>query len=302
MRVLKNVAIEPTNRCDLKCRMCFSRTSGRKQGDMSIENFAKIIDELVTIPTIKSVSVNMGGEPLLHPDFEQMLELISGHGWRTGFSTNGMLLTPKICKKIVVTMVSQVDIGLDATGSKVEELRPGINYEVVKRNIRTLLTMRMATNQYYPLIGINCAFTESHLLKDILSLATEMTPLVDVIRILPTVNQNLTYQETARLLKQDTKPSEYCASPDYYMGILWNGDVIPCCVDLSAKTTMGNVFDEGVLGVFNNSKYEKLSEASHSKFYSGELSKEPEELQRCAECNIWKQHLGISLAHRLNQG
>jgi len=287
MHELTYVAIEPTNRCNLQCKMCFSHTSGRAKGDMSLANFERIVAELATIPTVRFVSVNVGGEPLLHPEFERMLELIAGHGWITGFSTNGMLLTPRICKKIITTDVGRVDVGLDATGPKVEAIRVGMNYQTVKRNILTLLAMRNTTNSRCPEVGINCAFTDDHKLVDAMSLLTEMGPHVDMIRILPAINEDMTFQQEN--LFDPVHLNNHCPSPDGYAGILWNGDVVPCCKDISAKTVMGNAFEEGVLGVFNNQRYTSLREASHERF-EGECI---QELKRCFRCQIWKKTMGL---------
>jgi len=286
-----NIAIEPTNRCNIRCKMCFSQTSGRPQGDITLENFSKLVTELREIPTIEAVSLNFGGESLLHPEFEQMLELISDHKWRTGFATNGMLLTPKICQKIITTGLYRVDISLDAIGTRVEALRAGINYQVVKRNIQTLLSMKNATNSQLPIIGINCAFTNDHKLFDIMALVSEMRKMVDSIRIYPAENEDMTYQHS-ELFDDTGKNIEYCTSPDHYMGILWNGDTVPCCRDISAKTTLGNVLKDGILTVFNNSRYTSLREACHDNF------KTSIEWSRCSKCNVWKQIVGIEMRRR----
>lgn len=310
---LTNVAIEPTNECNLNCKMCFARGKSRELGRMDMTNFMSIIDELKTIETIRAVSLNFGGEPLVHPGFASMMKLISGNGWRTGFATNAMLMTPQVAADIVHNQITQVDIGLDAVGPKVEELRRGAKYDVIKRNIKTLIAIREATRSQYPVVGINCAMTNDHTLMDILQLVEEMYDIVDVIRILPARNEDLSLQHKELFDYVGTgqgEQNEFCSSPDNYMGIMWNGDVVPCCWDLSSKTIMGNVFtDGGVKAVFDNERYSSLRELSHRGFRLNEQEEKllhenvcPTKyagLTRCLGCKVWQKPRGVAMGKKV---
>jgi len=313
MATLTNVAIEPTNECNLSCKMCFARGKSRPLGRMDMTNFVSIVDELKTIPTIRAVSLNYGGEPLVHPGFMSMMKLISDNGWRTGFATNAMLMTPPIAAAIVHNKISQVDIGLDATGEKVEELRRGTKYDVVKRNIKTLVAIRDATGSQYPTVGINCAVTNDHLLMDILSLIEEMYDIVDMIRILPARNEDLSLQHEELfdyVGKGKGEQNEFCSSPDNYMGIMYNGDVVPCCWDLSSMTVMGNVFtDGGVQAVFDNERYSSLRELSHEGFKctnqeielleGDQCPKIYKGFKRCINCKVWQKTRGVAVGKKV---
>ena len=297
---LTNIAIEPTNECNLNCKMCFARGKNRELGRMDMTNFMSIIDELKTIQTIRAVSLNFGGEPLVHPGFASMMKLISNNGWRTGFATNAMLMTPPVAADIVHNQITQVDIGLDAVGTKVEELRRGAKYDVIKRNIKTLIAIREATGSQYPVVGINCAMTNDHTLMDILKLVEEMYDIVDMIRILPARNEDLSLQHEELfdyVGEGQGEQNEFCSSPDNYMGIMWNGDVVPCCWDLSSKTIMGNVFtDGGVQAVFDNERYSSLRELSHRGFRVNEQEKE---FTRCFGCKVWQKPRGVAMGKKV---
>jgi radical SAM protein with 4Fe4S-binding SPASM domain len=279
--------------------MCFARGKSRELGRMDMTNFMSIVDELKTIQTIHAVSLNFGGEPLVHPGFISMMKLISNSGWRTGFATNAMLMTPQIAAEIVHYQITQVDVGLDAVGPKVEELRRGTKYDVVKRNIKTLIAIREATRSQYPIVGINCAMTNDHALMDILKLVEEMYDIVDMIRILPARNEDLSLQHEELFDYVGTgkgEQNEFCSSPDNYAGIMWNGDVVPCCWDLSSKTIMGNVFtDRGVQAVFNNERYNSLRELSHRGF---ECNEQEKEFTRCMDCKVWQKPRGVAMGKK----
>jgi MoaA/NifB/PqqE/SkfB family radical SAM enzyme len=273
--ILLDVAIEPTNRCNLKCKICFARNSKRQIGDMSIENFIKIVEELEDIQTIKMVALNFAGEPLLHPNFSGMLRWVANNGWTVGFTTNGMLLTEEIARTIIETGVAKIDISLDAVGPRVEQMRKGINYRTVRKNIIRLREIKDELKGN-TIIGISCAFSEDNILRDPLMVLANMYEIVDKIKVCPVRNENGTYQRP-ELFERAKVENMMCESPRYYMGILWNGDAVPCCADISAQHVMGNVLKEGVMGVFNNEKYNKLRKSN------------------CENCEWWKESLGFAI-------
>ena len=65
------VQIEITNACVLSCANCTRFVGHRKPYFMSFEQFREAIDSMVDYPTMTGL---MGGEPLLHPEFEKFCD------------------------------------------------------------------------------------------------------------------------------------------------------------------------------------------------------------------------------------
>jgi len=288
MADLRQVGIEPTNRCNLKCGMCFSR-GNRPEGDMSMSLFDKIVSELKTINTVKMVSLNFGGEPLLHPQFIEMVKKVSGNGWGLGFATNGTLLTPKISMALVKHQFTGIDISVDSgIPEKLSRLRPGAKLRVIKKNMETLAKMKEVTGSESPGIGINMLITEKSTIDDIASVMIEFGQITDRIRILPATNPDMTWNPRVLEMfsKHDDPNDKWCDSPNKYMGILWNGDVVPCCDDISCKTVMGNIAkSSSIKKVWEGSFYKKLRE--HQDYFA-----------RCSKCTIWKDKRGINMTKK----
>lgn len=40
--------------------------------------------------------------------------------------------------------------------------------------------------------------------------------------------------------------------------VLWNGDVIPCCMDYFYNYIMGNAIEESIIDIWNNQEYKKF--------------------------------------------
>ncbi len=77
-----------TNACDLKCPHCYSH-AGRRNGDELSTDEAKrlIIDELVTLERPNLVLA--GGEPLLRPDFDELVAYAHQRGVPWSLHTHG---------------------------------------------------------------------------------------------------------------------------------------------------------------------------------------------------------------------
>jgi MoaA/NifB/PqqE/SkfB family radical SAM enzyme len=74
---LLNVAIEPTNDCNMNCNYCYRKE--RKVGYMDFDLFTSLIDQL---PQRCRVGLSFGGESILHPQFRQMVHYAAAHKFR----------------------------------------------------------------------------------------------------------------------------------------------------------------------------------------------------------------------------
>lgn len=68
MKKLKKIYIEITNICNLNCSFC-SKNS-RKKENMTLEEFKQILEKIKH--RTESIYLHVTGEPLLHPNFEEI--------------------------------------------------------------------------------------------------------------------------------------------------------------------------------------------------------------------------------------
>lgn len=94
-----------TNRCNLHCRYCFVDTT-KKMDELTTKEWKEFIDEIY-LKGCQMVCL-MGGEPLLHPDIEEIIEHIRSKKIICDVTTNGVLVSQKIdlVKRIDSLMVS----------------------------------------------------------------------------------------------------------------------------------------------------------------------------------------------------
>ncbi len=87
----KILQLEVTNDCNQSCPICMRATSSREVGYLSPENFSKI-----PLDKFKEVSFHGWGEPFLHPQLFEMVNVASKEGVKTSLITNGTLLEERM--------------------------------------------------------------------------------------------------------------------------------------------------------------------------------------------------------------
>ena len=85
----RRLVFELTNVCNLNCVMCGRNSKEFKPTVFSMEWF-KYFEPL--FDTIEEVTLMGWGEPTMHPNFVEMLEILDKHSARKYFCTNGMKL------------------------------------------------------------------------------------------------------------------------------------------------------------------------------------------------------------------
>ncbi len=132
--------VEVTGSCNLACQMCLVRYRpklGKKQGAMCFHTFKDIVDAL---PGLEKLTMQGLGEPLLAPDFFEMVEYATARGISTGFNTNGTHLTRERAERLADAGVDWLHVSLDgATAATYESIRDGSDFELVRKNILGLV-------------------------------------------------------------------------------------------------------------------------------------------------------------------
>ena len=89
MLSLRSATLELTHRCNLRCLHCFNDSGLGESIDMEIGNLDCLLDELSRHPGIEIYL--SGGEPTLHPEFDQILEMMAQREMTFIVCTNGIL-------------------------------------------------------------------------------------------------------------------------------------------------------------------------------------------------------------------
>ncbi len=85
-----HIQISPTNACNLNCSYCSCGDRDKKK-NLSLEQIIDVIDVCVERGS-KAITWTGGGDPLMHPKINEMIDYASSKGIQSGLVTNGLLL------------------------------------------------------------------------------------------------------------------------------------------------------------------------------------------------------------------
>lgn len=141
---LKDITLNITNNCDLRCDYCFEHNKNKKQ--LTVENAIKILDKCYhnfeKNNDIKSVMVVnfFGGEPFLNwKVIEHLMKYSKEHKYRIefGVTTNLTILTDKM-----IDIIEEYELGMLISIDGIKEIhdRNRCNsYDIVKKNVQKLI-------------------------------------------------------------------------------------------------------------------------------------------------------------------
>jgi Fe-coproporphyrin III synthase len=111
-----------TRRCNLKCIHCYSDSDAREYpGELDWGQCVRVIDDLAAfgIPAL----LLSGGEPTIHPRFDDLASYARSKGLRLTLSTNGTLIDEEKAARIKEIGFSYVGISLDGMGATHDHFR-----------------------------------------------------------------------------------------------------------------------------------------------------------------------------------
>jgi len=116
--------IIPIRRCNLSCTYCNEYDDFSKP--VPLEVMRERLDRLADLGT--TIITFSGGEPLLHPDLDQLISYVRDHGIIAGVITNGYLLTAQRVQQLN-------DAGLDHMQISIDNVMPD---DVSKKSLKVL--------------------------------------------------------------------------------------------------------------------------------------------------------------------
>lgn len=140
---MKALSFMITDKCNLNCSFC-SRNSGLQSHQyMEPEFIKKHLLEALSWSSLSVVNLT-GGEPFLHPNISQILEIINSLGLNTRINTNGLFLDSKIHQIIDKYNVNLFTISLDSSIANIHDDIRGLSgaFDKTISNIKILVSQK----------------------------------------------------------------------------------------------------------------------------------------------------------------
>lgn len=270
---LDRIHIEITNICNVQCSFC--PELGRPKHSMSVADYRQILAKVS--PHARQVCLHLMGEPLIHPQLDEILECTEAAGAQINLTSNGILLQ----KKLDILLkhpraVRQLNISLQAYSDNYPE-RDFMEYlkgicdcvDVIgKRGVDWFLNLRLWN------VG-HCHSRENELVFDYLEKRYGITinRKIDVGSIKSKKLFDKLYLHfdsrfdwpSLELPKEN--PHGTCRALKTHMGILTDGTVVPCCLDKEAVIKLGNIHESDLEKIFQSPRAQRMLQG----FAAGEL-------------------------------
>lgn len=258
----KKIYVEITNSCNLKCSFC---PEGKREKEfMFVEKFEHIINQIKEYTNL--IALHVKGEPLLHPNLKEILNVCKENKMLVNITTNATLLEKNLDTIIESGAVRQLNLSLHSITKN--ENTDKYNFEnyiksvlnsskeilekteiIISYRLWNLENIEKNSENYHILNALESAFNVENL--------KEIAKKEKFVKLAENafLNQDLEFVWPS-LENEIISEVGSCWGLRNQVAILVNGDVVPCCLDGEGKILLGNIFDSDFSDIIN-SEYSK---------------------------------------------
>jgi len=283
----RSLQIEPTNRCNLKCRVCWHTLGAPKgYGDLSFDLFKTIFSQF---DGIQDLNLQGLGEPFLSQDLLNMISHVKHKKVDVWLTSNlNIDIDEKFARSIVKSGLTKIRISIDASSEKeYGKIKKRGSFKKVINAIRLINRIKSELSSDFPILAFNTIAMKRNIkdLQNIIKLAHSLgiyeialIPLVIFNKGIATKNESLDNNipllreytdgifKTAQDLGIKLEEGISAVVHPKEMGLKTNekpkctygcfvdcfGFLYPCC---NVKYFLGNFRNENLSEMVNNGRY-----------------------------------------------
>ena len=260
------VYVEITNICNMNCSFCHGHS--RKQGRMSEDEFALILDRLRG--QTEYIYYHLMGEPLTHPLLPRFLRMAADGGFRSIITTNGTLLAR--CGDELI------DAGVHKVSISVHSFEQGSD-EDFRRYMSDIADFADKASQAGVIVVLRlwnngCDGGLNKKVEDFLRarLSGEWAENTRGVRIRNKLH--LEWGDRFQWPDPDapTQGDEvFCYGLRDHFGILLDGSVVPCCMDCNGDIALGNIFEKPLEDILSSLRARAMTDGFERRTAAEEL-------------------------------
>lgn len=259
------IYIEITNVCNLQCAFCMPTT--RKPEFMKVEDFDRILQKIQ--PYTDRIYLHIKGEPLLHPQLKEILACAMEKQMDVTITTNATLLQQNLSTILQSTCIKQMNLSLHSIEQNQEVKKKEAEY--LEEVIGSVRQIQKYTNILisYRLWNLEAYENNMHnkMLLDTLAKEYDIYNLYEMakerkwVKLAPNVYLNQDIEFVWPSLEGKTiLEAGKCFGLRNQIGILVNGDVVPCCLDQNGAMALGNIKHQTVEEIINSERAKKIKQ------------------------------------------
>jgi len=270
----QRIYIEITNVCNLNCPFCLE--TARQPRFMSVSEFNHVLDEIND--QSEHIYLHIKGEPTLHPQFKEIMDLAYQYRKKVHLVTNGTRLDQLGFELTNHSALSSLAVSLHSIQTFSDEektiyLKMLENLIMRSENKPFSLYLRVWNQNNTELLAQ---------LRMILKTDFEYSPSKHRVHI----RKNLTLDFDKEFLWPSLKhpfvsDQGHCYGGLKMMGILADGTLTPCCLDNDGDMALGNLFRTPFKTLINQDRYKTFIDQMASNRLSEDL---------CQHCTYHLKH------------
>lgn len=268
MKKFKKIYIEITNNCNLSCSFC--SIDKRVKETISLEKLEKLLTNINDYTDY--VYLHVKGEPLLHPNFKEVLDLCEKYNKKVNITTNGTLLKERE-KELTHPAVRQINISLHSENKKVNYLQD--IFETVGKLKEKIVIYRFWT------MDNNFLDEKSTEIVNKINYYYDLSPeFVEKVKLEKhiKIRDNLYIDKANEFIWPNLENDHYnevgtCYALKDQLAILVDGTVVPCCLDSDGIINLGNIYNQSLEEIINSERYQNIKNNFSNRKACEELCK-----------------------------
>jgi MoaA/NifB/PqqE/SkfB family radical SAM enzyme len=281
--------VEPTNACNLQCPLCPTgrRTLGRPTGMMDMQVYRSLIFQ--SKHWASQIFLSNYGEPLLHPAITEMVQLAKESGMEVAMASNmHALQADAMADQLIAAGLDFINVSFDGVNQETfQDYRRNGRFEVLVSAVKRLVAAKRRMGSRTPFIELQYIVMRHNesCIDEFRRMADGLG--VDGISLKAMSFNNADWGDTEVLSEfrkrypgnkcfhlYDVEPTairwkpgkakSVCKAPWFTLTILWDGSIVPCCLDPRGELVLGCVQD-GILDAWCGSAAQSLRKALASR-------------------------------------
>ena len=257
----KRVILEVTSICNSDCSMCPRKALVRKRQHMDTDLCKKII-RVLSETGISGLWLMNLGEPLLHPDFFDIVDFCRSVGnlgplWA---STNGKIFNTEMQDKMLQRPVDFFNLSVNAMSKEsYKKISPDLDFYETQNHFRAFIRRKRELNCSKPIVRAQM-IEIPHVLDEFNAFRKEFGPLVDILAFnkLEKFSQDVEGNNIDGKLVTNTV-IERCNRLERQDFIIFSDGSITCCdTDFNGRLVIGNLRENSMREIVNGDKYQRI--------------------------------------------
>jgi len=265
------VQIQTKSGCNARCVFCPNSLVGDRltHGEMEWDLFTKISDE-ITQHSVTRISPYLMNEPLLDRGLGRKIRYLADRKRPETvikINSNGALLDEEMGEQLIASGLDRINFSVHGIRKETYESQMvGLKLEKVLENIDAFLELKRRKGANKPRVRITMVRTKA-IEKELPEIMAYWKARGVRVNVRPLENRARKEIAPTGLNPKTWKPFSFCNRLFEQAYILYNGDVVLCCVDWERNTILGNLRKQSLKEIWNSPRFLEI----RKRYIAGDL-------------------------------